>query len=1549
MKSSGPAGQARKEPALSSTHCQAEIDRSPRQALNLARLLLGRLPDIAGHIHPGNLGPGLSYTPSLPTGLLFLSPEQAGLLPHREVGQPAALYSLGVLLFHFLTGQTPFGAPTTHRSDFWLQLNQGPTPLRELRPDAPRLWEELLGRLLQTDPQDRPQSAQAVLRDLDSMELQPDQAILGANEAPPRLRSPGFVLHHTQLQQLSQTHSGVVVVQGASGCGKSRLLQEWARGRSGPLLQATARSQSSQRPLQLLDDLSRQIVAGELLPENARNDLDPMLSALLPALAPWLGPGQPPTLQDQAQQQTLTALHRLLLALGPCSIVLDDVQWADALTWRLLERWQQEPGAAVIACGMRDEQPLPAGFPHLTLPPLRSDELERLAASMAGPIPPSLPPLLLRCAGGNLFLSIETLRGMEESGLLRSQPSGWSLDQVQASKRATELLTHRLDSLPAATGELLNRGALLGRHFSLSLLQALAQPQAEELLQPAVQAQVLWPVRDGYLFAHDRLREHCLQRLDAEARQQLHAQAARLEQDNAAPDAHALAHHFAAAGQLERAAPHALQAARLATARFDLELAERNYRLAESGARGLPAAERSRLPHELGEVLLVRGLYAEAASRLESALTGADRQQRAAVCFLLGELEISRGDRMQEAAEWNRQGLASLGLRAPQGALAGTAAVLAELAQHLVQLARPPRASAPQLDAQHRRLADGLTQAALIGYFLGDGALFLWSHLKALNQAERFADSPELAMAYAFHGMILAGFGRDRPARSYADRAVAMQLRVGDRRGVARARQRRAFSLLQLADLPGALAEYEQVRQLLARVADPYDDAVAAQNQVHILLLLGRFREARALGHQVLKDSRRIGNATVEFSVLRLLTRLSGGCLAQGVELPEPSPAGLSNQVSRAHLREAHGWLCLFRGSPTEAARHFAAVCASSVHAVEKVGSTLGRITACRQAGELRQAEQAARSAGYTALTLPYVRPYLLREQALLAAARGQVTRARRKFDASLANAQKLGMLYEQARTLQSRARCGTLFAWPNSEEDAWQAARLFRQVGADWELDSRSPSASQADRYARLLDLGSSLLLGQNAEQVTQATLNIARDLFRVDQVSLVPAAATPTLAHTPPVSAPASQTAARPSSSAAPSSSRVAPTRATEVSSSSQASIHPEAESSPTNALTSLPASSSSATDSEEPEEGSWLRCPVTVNGRIFGSLQLSHPELRDLFGAEERQLARLLASWAGVAFGRLSSDAELSASRAHFRRLFHGVGIGLVVLDASGRILESNGRLDPGHDLPDTLEALLHPDSRAPFQQALQQTLAQGGSPDLEIRWLQTPRYAQLTWSRMTPHQAMAAITDISQRKLAEVVRFTENERRLLSSDLHDVISQPLAALTLMLQSLPESALARRAADTATNLVGQLSGLMFSLRVPPLSAQALRTCLLQFRQDSGCSASLDLDGDPEQLSELTGVFLYRILLESLSNVRRHALARQVHVELCVHPSGVLGSVRDDGVGFNLDLLPESQRWGVRGMQLRASLLGGWLTIQSTPGQGCCVQFELPSREAL
>jgi two-component system nitrate/nitrite sensor histidine kinase NarX len=127
------------------------------------------------------------------------------------------------------------------------------------------------------------------------------------------------------------------------------------------------------------------------------------------------------------------------------------------------------------------------------------------------------------------------------------------------------------------------------------------------------------------------------------------------------------------------------------------------------------------------------------------------------------------------------------------------------------------------------------------------------------------------------------------------------------------------------------------------------------------------------------------------------------------------------------------------------------------------------------------------------------------------------------------------------------------------------------------------------------------------------------------------------------------------------------------------------------------------------------------------------------------------------------------------------------------------------------------------------------------------------------------------------------------------------------------------------------------------------ALKTTLQKFEHQTGLSTHLDVEGNGLPLPADVQVQVLHVVQEALSNVRKHAQAREVWVDVQQAPRWRV-EVRDDGCGFETEGVgPDETHVGLRIMRERAQHIGATVDVESVPGSGTCVVLKLPERLGL
>jgi signal transduction histidine kinase len=209
------------------------------------------------------------------------------------------------------------------------------------------------------------------------------------------------------------------------------------------------------------------------------------------------------------------------------------------------------------------------------------------------------------------------------------------------------------------------------------------------------------------------------------------------------------------------------------------------------------------------------------------------------------------------------------------------------------------------------------------------------------------------------------------------------------------------------------------------------------------------------------------------------------------------------------------------------------------------------------------------------------------------------------------------------------------------------------------------------------------------------------------------------------------------------------------------------------------------------------------------------------------------------------------------------------------------------------------------------------------------------------------------------LRRVVAAQEAERQRIARELHDETGQALTALGLGLRGV--TATMRQDPEKAGGRLRQLEGmvahslvelqrLIADLRPSHLDDLGLPATLRWYCSEIQNRAAIDVGteiiGETREIPAELKTALFRIAQEALTNVVKHSQATTVKVALNYQEDGVLLVVEDNGCGFDMEKLAQGQRasWGLLGMEERASLVGGELSISSAPNQGTRVQVNIP-----
>ena len=202
--------------------------------------------------------------------------------------------------------------------------------------------------------------------------------------------------------------------------------------------------------------------------------------------------------------------------------------------------------------------------------------------------------------------------------------------------------------------------------------------------------------------------------------------------------------------------------------------------------------------------------------------------------------------------------------------------------------------------------------------------------------------------------------------------------------------------------------------------------------------------------------------------------------------------------------------------------------------------------------------------------------------------------------------------------------------------------------------------------------------------------------------------------------------------------------------------------------------------------------------------------------------------------------------------------------------------------------------------------------------------------------------------------------EEERQHISRELHDELGQTLTATKINLRLLQKQDGERGerlqpAVDMMDRMIAQVRAISLDLRPPLLDEAglipALKSELRQVADRTAMDIRLEVaDGFPA-LPPTIETVLFRAIQEAVSNALRHASASRIDVGLCHVDGAVEVEVRDDGRGFDVDVVRQralrGEHLGLLGVDERVNSVGGSVRLESAPGRGTVLHVRVPVPE--
>ncbi len=203
--------------------------------------------------------------------------------------------------------------------------------------------------------------------------------------------------------------------------------------------------------------------------------------------------------------------------------------------------------------------------------------------------------------------------------------------------------------------------------------------------------------------------------------------------------------------------------------------------------------------------------------------------------------------------------------------------------------------------------------------------------------------------------------------------------------------------------------------------------------------------------------------------------------------------------------------------------------------------------------------------------------------------------------------------------------------------------------------------------------------------------------------------------------------------------------------------------------------------------------------------------------------------------------------------------------------------------------------------------------------------------------------------------QLMEAQEEERKRISREIHDELGQFLTSICIDLERAKKAPvlhrqgqLIDRALHAAQQGMEQVRALSFLIRPRVIDdlglKEAIKAFISEFELGTKVKVKASLRFENHDIPSVIDTNAYRILQESLNNVYKHAGQKKATVEVWTENGRLLLTVEDRGKGFDPDAIQTNNTLGIIGMKERARLLGGTLTVVSSPGRGTKLSLSVP-----
>ena len=497
------------------------------------------------------------------------------------------------------------------------------------------------------------------------------------------------------------------------------------------------------------------------------------------------------------------------------------------------------------------------------------------------------------------------------------------------------------------------------------------------------------------------------------------------------PRLYDVSYHYDAAGEQQLAARYALLAAEQARRQFALEVAAGQYAIASRNRECQPRNFSYRLSKGWGETLMLRGQYEDAAAEFQIAFdAGGTELEKASISLLRVENSFKHGV-LSDSIAHGRDVLQRLGFWIPESISEFCVGIVHQILVQLWQTLRPRKL--------HRLPPTGDAECAILtfvhlgpSYGFMSTPPFIWSTQVAINLAERVRATPALSHAQAMHGCLLSTIGWHGRSSRYFDQAIRVSDELHDAWGHGIVLNFRGMSRWAAGHYEEGLKYLKEGIEAFARMGDFWYLNFSRFHAACCYYAMGDLAAAITEARETFACSTRIGDTRSNCSLYVWAKAMQGQLPFD--ELQSCCALATDDVLCTCNRTMAEGHWHLGAGRTNEAIEAFERViqlCKKhrllNFHPIDALPWLLHALR--RRAEELRETDRAksqrllkrayrfGKRAAWITRFFPTSYPSTLRELALVYADRGQLRKALRLIDKSLAVAKKQSAKYEQAQS----------------------------------------------------------------------------------------------------------------------------------------------------------------------------------------------------------------------------------------------------------------------------------------------------------------------------------------------------------------------------------------------------------------------------------------------------------------------------------------------------------------------------------------------------